>query len=123
MRQNRIFSIVIPYTTVLLWCDAIEEAISLSDYFMDDEKSYDYFTSDIEMFILLLIAKKQHHYVLKLFTENKFDIKDRYRPIYYALMHLMQDEYPDEVKKMGSELEETVNEILEKIKELAKDYK
>lgn len=35
----------------------------------------------------------------------------------------MQDEYPDEIKKVGSELEETVKEILEKIEHLAEDYK
>ena len=89
---------------------------------MDNEESYKQFSSDIELFILMLIAKSQYQYVLKLFKNNKFDLFDKYKPIYYALMYLMQNEFPDEIKKMGSELEETVNEILEQIKKLEFDY-
>jgi hypothetical protein len=35
---------------------------------------------------------------------------------------LMQNEFPDEIKRMGSELEETVQEILQEIERLSKDY-
>ena len=35
-------------------------------------------------------------------------------------MNLMRDEYPKEYKRMGAEINDTVYEILEKIKELEK---
>ena len=40
----------------------------------------------------------------------EYDFKNRYKPVWYALMSLMQDEYPNEIKKMGSELKESVVE-------------
>src|SRR5665648_292268 len=110
------------YSCILLWHNEIERAIEISGEFLSKEESYTEFSKDMELFLLLLLAKKQYHYVLNLFKENKFDIQDRYKPIYYALMSLMQNEFPDEIKRMGSELEETVQEILNQIEKLSKDY-
>jgi TPR repeat protein len=110
------------YSCILLWHNEIERAIEVSKEFMNNENSYSDFGEDIKLFLLLLLAKKQYHYVFNLFKENNFNIQDRYKPIYYALMSLLQNEYPDEIKRMGSELEETVKEILEKIEQLGKDY-
>ena len=107
---------------ILLWNNKVEKAIEVSKEFLNKEESYTEFTKDIELFLLLLLAKKQYHFVLNLFKENKFEIQDRYKPIYYALMSLMQNEFPDEIKRMGSELEETVQEILQEIERLSKDY-
>ena len=36
-------------------------------------------------------------------------------------MTYMQDEYPNEIKKMGSELQESVNEIINNVEELKKE--
>jgi TPR repeat protein len=110
------------YSCILLWHNEIEKAIEVSKEFLDKEESYTEFSKDIELFLLLLLAKKQYHFVLNLFKENKFEIQDRYKPIYYSLMSLMQNEFPDEIKRMGSELEETVQEILLEIERLSKDY-
>ena len=110
------------YSCILLWDNEIEKTIEISNEFLNKEESYSDFSKDMELFLLLLLAKKQYHYVLNLFKENKFDIQDRYKPIYYALMSLMQNEFPDEIKRMGSELEETVQEILVQIEKLSKDY-
>ena len=35
----------------------------------------------------------------------------------------MQDEFPNEIKKMGSELQESVDDILKTIEELKEKYK
>ncbi|MDD2306250.1 MAG: hypothetical protein PHP53_16220 [Prolixibacteraceae bacterium] len=110
------------YLCILLWHNEIEKAIEISNEFLKKEESYTEFSKDMELFLLLLLAKKQYHHVLNLFKENKFEIQDRYKPIYYALMSLMQNEFPDEIKRMGSELEETVQEILQEIERLSKDY-
>jgi len=37
-------------------------------------------------------------------------------------MSFMQKEYPNEYRKIGAELKQTVEEILAKIQQLAKDY-
>jgi len=110
------------YLCILLWHNEIEKAIEISNEFLKKEESYTEFSKDMELFLLLLLAKKQYHHVLNLFKENKFEIQDRYKPIYYALMSLMKNEFPDEIKRMGSELEETVQEILQEIERLSKDY-
>ena len=110
------------YSCILLWHSEIEMAIEISNEFLNKEESYTEFSKDMELFLLLLLAKKQYHFVLNLFKENKFEIQDRYKPIYYALMSLMQNEFPDEIKRMGSELEETVQEILQEIERLSQDY-
>ena len=89
---------------------------------MEQEESFEKFNTDIELFLLMLISKKQFNYTLKLFNKNKFNLTDRFKPIYYALMHFMQDIYPDEIKKMGNELKQTVDEIIAKIKQMEIDY-
>jgi benzoyl-CoA reductase/2-hydroxyglutaryl-CoA dehydratase subunit BcrC/BadD/HgdB len=47
---------------------------------------------------------------------------DRFKPIYFALMYFMQDEFPNEYRRMGEELHETVEEVIEKINRLSADY-
>ncbi len=111
-----------PYFCILLWHNEIEKALEISKEFMGKEESYTEFSEDVKLFLMLLLAKKQYHFVLNLFKENKFDIQDRFKPIYYALMSLMRDEFPDEIVRMGSELEETVQEILIQIEKLSQDY-
>ena len=38
--------------------------------------------------------------------------------LYYALMKILEDEYPNEIRKMGKELEEPVNDMVGYINEL-----
>jgi TPR repeat protein/DNA-binding HxlR family transcriptional regulator len=110
------------YSMILLWNDNIEQAVNVADNFLTDKDSYEKFPEDISLFLLLLMAKKQYHLTLKIFTENLFQLKDRFKPIYYALMYFLQDEYPNEYRKMGAELKETVDEIIAEIRQLEKDY-
>src|SRR5690606_20591779 len=72
--------------------------------------------------LLLLLAKRQYHTVLYLFKEN-VQLKEVFKPTYYALMTFLKKEYPNEVLKMGEELEEPVKEILERIEEMKEEYK
>lgn len=54
--------------------------------------------------------------------EKKYQLREKIKPAYYALMYLVQDEYPKEYKKMGMEVRDTTNEVLEKTKKLRKVY-
>ena len=64
-----------------------------------------------------LITKKQYYAAYNLFQEYEELLKERLKPLWYALMHLMRDEFPDEYLRMPAEMAETVQEILEKVKE------
>ncbi len=121
--ENKNIFISHTYSMVLLWNNEIKRALDVSKEFLNNEETYKEFPEDIRQFIMLLIAKKQYHSALKLFNENPFHLKDRFKPLYYALMYFMQDEYPNEYIKMGSELKQTVEEIIVAIQQLAEDYK
>ena len=47
---------------------------------------------------------------------EEYNLKDRFKPIWYALMTLMQDEFPNEIKKMGNEIKQITNDVLEEIR-------
>ncbi|MCP5052875.1 MAG: MarR family transcriptional regulator, partial [bacterium] len=120
---------ILTYACVLLWNDEIEQAIQMADLFIENDgldnikgMKDSEITSLYRDSILLFLAKKQYHYVLKLFRENKLNFKDRLKPVYYALMVLMKDTFPDEHKKMDDELKQTVDEVIERINQMAIDY-
>jgi len=107
---------------ILLWNNNFDEAIIRSREFMEDEDMITSFSVGIQPYLMLLIAKKQYNYISELFRENRYSIRDRYKPIYYALMYLLRDRYPDEYRRMGDEIKLTVDEILQQIQQLANDY-
>ncbi|MCF7885138.1 MAG: tetratricopeptide repeat protein [Candidatus Marinimicrobia bacterium] len=121
-RKKNSSYIVHTYAMILLWNDMIDKALEISNHFLNNKKSFERFSSDIRNFLMLLIAKNQYYSALKIFNNNPFDLKDRYKPVYYALMYFLQDEYPKEYKKMGDELKETVEEIVKKIEEMSVEY-
>ena len=90
--------------------------------FLNDKEFLEDYAQDVSLFLMLLIAKKQYHLALKIFNENPHKFKDRFKPVYYALMSFMKDEYPNEYLKMGGELKEPVDKIIIKIKEMEKAY-
>jgi nucleoside-triphosphatase THEP1 len=106
----------------LLRMNEIEKAIDMFNKFIENKETLN-LNKELGSILLLLLAKKQFHFTYQLFKENKFEIRDKYKPIYYALMYFMRDQYPDEYKKMGPELKQTVEEIIEEINQWAIDYK
>lgn len=119
---KRDYNSIYAYSLTLLWNNDIDKAIQMFNEFNENEENIN--SKELMGLILLLfLAKKQYHFVFKLFKENKFGIKDKYKPFYYALMHFMKNTYPDEYKKMGTELKQTVEEIIEKVDGWAIDYK
>jgi tetratricopeptide (TPR) repeat protein len=108
---------------VSLWNDDIESAISVWKNDLFNEEYIDERKKEITKVLNFFIAKKQYNFVYKLFVENKFEIKEKYKPVYYALLSFMGEKYSDKFKKMGPELKETVDEIIEEINRLAEEYK
>ncbi len=87
------------------------------------DKNDSHNVSLINDIILLLISKKQFHLAFKLFEMKSPNLKELFKPSYYALMHYLKDEYPNEYIKMGNELKQPVEEIIKKIEVMAIDYK
>jgi len=105
-----------------IWDNKIELAIGHLNEMLKELKFDDELLINVlKKVIHLLISKKQFNFVLKIF-ETRSELKDRFKPTYYALMILMKDQFPDEYLKMGSELEEPVIKVLDEIKKIEKVY-
>ncbi len=111
---------VFALSIILLNAEKYKESTEYFNLFLDLTEKTDNLQKHITNFFILLISRKQYHLALKLFQENEFHLKDKIKPVYYALMNLMQEEYPKEYKRMGAEVSDTVYEVLEKIKALEK---
>jgi len=109
------------YSMTLLWNNEIDTALGIIKRYIDIEEISEYVGAFVYLLIFLM-AKKQFHFTYKFFKENKNNIKDKHKPLYYTLIHFMRDIYPDEYKKMGPELKETVEEIIEEVNQTAIDY-
>ena len=108
------------YATILLWNDEYVESIrSIRE--LIDSFDYSHFIDDMIDYFLLLLAKQQYHLAYNLFKDIE-SLKDEFKPIYYSLMKLLKDEFPKEYLKMGSEMEETVNEILVNVEKKRLSY-
>jgi Tfp pilus assembly protein PilF len=101
---------------ILLWNEQINKAEKifgdLLEAYITNDESVSSITSSFAVFLIF----KQKQFLYKLFIENKDSIKDRFKPLYYALMHEMQTEFPDEYLKMPEEISEPVNDLLAVIK-------
>jgi len=113
--DNPGFAYLHTLATVALWNNEIDiareniEKILLAESWQqdsDDEKAF------IDLLILLL-AKGQTNLFDR--WQQQFDLADRLKPLYYAFLNLVPDKYPNQLLRMGSELKQTVDEILEKI--------
>ncbi len=110
------------WSMILLWNNKFDMAINKSQEFIDNEKVITNFSRGIQPYLMMLIAKKQYKYIYELFRKNKYNIRDKYKPIYYALMYFLQESKPDEYIRMGSEIKQTVEEIVEQIHQMQTDY-
>jgi len=121
--QEKNFATTYVLAIISLWSEEFSKSYQ---YFLEWLSSFtEEVLEDEELLILylILLLSKGQYYKAKEFLElPTYKLKERLKPIWYALMKLMEDEYPHEYKKMGSEIEETVYEILEKIEELRKKY-
>jgi hypothetical protein len=78
------------------------------------------FTFEEEV-IILLLAKKQYNRTYQLFQDVP-ELKDRYKPLHYACLHFLKDEYKMEYLRMPPEISETVQDVLTEIAQIEMDY-
>ena len=109
------------YAVVLLWAEDFSDSYEKFLEWLEYESAVES-EEDIIIYLNLLMAKEQFYKAKEFFELPKYQLKERYKPLWYALMTLMQDEFPTEIKKMGSELKETTDEVLKEIEEMRKKY-
>lgn len=110
------------YATILAWNNHIDQSVAIAKSFLIDPKTYDSFTEDVVDYLLLLMAKGAYSATHALFTDSelsKIDLKNRYAPVYYALLKLMQS---DDFHRMSGGIAETVQEILASVEAKRKKY-
>ena len=112
--------------TVQLWNHQFKESLQqFKDFYQSlnkqtDEKQINRFSDGMTDYLILLLSKQplSADALFKQFPA----LKQQFKPVYYALMTLLKAQYPKEYLRMGSELEETVEDILKKVKEKAQKY-
>ncbi len=112
-------------STIQLWNNQIQNALQTAPKFLYDKELIDTKYDDLLDFMNLLMAKKQYTFLHDYLTNEKaqeFHLKDRFKPIYYALMHYLRDQYPTEYLRMPPEMKETVEEIIAKVEQMRVDY-
>jgi len=68
---------------------------------------------------MLLLAKQQFELIADYFNTPQKNYRERFKPLYYAYLKLNQQ--PD-FAKCPPELSEPVNDILQKVAQLKRDY-
>ncbi|RLA70097.1 MAG: hypothetical protein DRG30_09550 [Epsilonproteobacteria bacterium] len=106
---------------VLLWGEEFDDSYQRFLEFLEYKGALEYLY-DISLYLTFLIAKEQYHKAKEFLEMPEYQLKERYKAIWYALMELMQDEFPHEIKKMGGELRESVDEVLVEIERLRMKY-
>lgn len=102
-----------------LWNDQPEDAIQAAQEFMYAEESYQYLEQDILFYLMLLLAKHQHYFITKYFETIALDLRERFKPLYYAFLYFIGD---SNYHKLPPELSEPVEDLIQQIKQLAVDY-
>ncbi len=119
--QNKDDSNTLNYALIQLWNDLFSESYTtFTDWLQTYKDTIK--NNDIIEYLTLLLAKKQLHRAKTLFELPEHQLKDRFKPFWYALARLMGDEMKTESAKMGRELEESVMEILARVNEYQGKY-
>jgi TPR repeat protein len=77
-----------------------------NDQLLEDQQNI------FKLFYTILI-KKQYNFLLKQFKNPEAKLMTYARPFYYVLAWFMRDELPGEYEKVGPEIKETVDEIIQ----------
>lgn len=126
------YALSLTYARALIWDNQIEKAINIIKNIeqpifslLDDEDESEIkkrlVFGELSIFFIQLIAKGQLNAANTFFEINAL-YKQTLKPIYFALMYYMQDEYPNEYLKAGDELKETIDEVIQEIEEFKKLY-
>jgi len=104
---------------IYVWAKRFAKANKTAAFFLHDEESYKEIEQDIVFYLMLLLAKQQFELIADYFNTPQKNYRERFKPLYYAYLKLNQQ--PD-FAKCPPELSEPVNDILQKVAQLKRDY-
>jgi tetratricopeptide (TPR) repeat protein len=112
---------------IALWNEEYPEAFTAIDValteFAVETESMDIL---ISFPVVMLAAKGQTAFALKLFEDEHYqrlNLKERFKPFYYAVLQEIGESRRDDALRMGPELEETVAEIRGQIDTMRQQYR
>ena len=104
---------------IYLWNNLHDEAIQLAEEFMYSQEAYQAIGQDILFYLILLLAKRGEQQLITYFETPGLNLHERFQPLYYALLYLLQDE---NYRKCPPELNTPVQDILHQMETMRKDY-
>ena len=104
---------------IYLWNNRHEEAFQLAEEFMYAKEAYETLEKDILFYLMLLLAKRHYQHLMTYFESPELDLKERFTPLYYALLYVTDD---PNYAKLPPELSEPLQSILTQVKQMAKSY-
>jgi len=119
--HNKNYANTHTYASILLWAEELPQSYEIFTQWLNFENE-EFSIKDAGIYLTLLMAKKQLYKTKEFLEMPAFNLKEKCKPIWYALMTLMQDDYPHEIKKMGGELQESVNEVLQTVESFKNKY-
>ncbi|WP_241331352.1 hypothetical protein [Chryseobacterium arthrosphaerae] len=119
----------VEYCKILVWNNRYQDSISV---FLENQERIaivlngeqeDYkeeLVSELTAYFIRLIASKQYNLLMQLFSLQMIDFKQILKPLYYAFMIYNKDENSNEYLRAGSEMNETIEEIINEIEKVRK---
>ncbi|MGZ4981741.1 MAG: ORC-CDC6 family AAA ATPase [Methylobacter sp.] len=115
-------------SVIALWNEEYSDAftainVGLTEFAAEIEDMEDIF---ISFPIVMLVGKGQTAFALRLFEDERYqglNFKERFKPLYYALLQEIGESRRDDALRMGPELWETVVEIRAEIDVVRRQYR
>jgi TPR repeat protein/DNA-binding transcriptional regulator GbsR (MarR family) len=113
---------------IALWNGEYSEAFTAIDNALKEFGAEIQDLGDVLIYfpIIMLVAKGQPAFALKLFEDERYqnlNFKERFKPFYYAVLQEVGESRKDDALRMGLELEETVAEIRAEITALRQQHR
>jgi DNA polymerase III delta prime subunit len=103
---------------IYAWHDKMPESKTSTLEFLKNEQFLEVESEEVAAYFIAMLGKGEAKWLLECFTSPEGEavqLKDRFKPVYYAV--LKELDHPDFLR-MGDELSQTVEEILEKSKKV-----
>jgi TPR repeat protein/nucleoside-triphosphatase THEP1 len=107
---------------IYAWNNDLPTSKALAVEFLKNEEFLEKEPDYVVTYFLLMLGKGEIKWLLQQFTSSEGEavhLKDRFKPIYYAV--LKQLDHPDFLR-MGDELRQTVDEVIQRAQKMGVDY-
>ncbi len=97
-----------------------EIALNLCKEIFQNEEWFEKESEGILQLLIHLHLKKQYHFILDEYKKENSLLAKYMQPIYYVIAWYLKDEMPGEYEKAGSEIKESIDEIIKTVDEMQK---